>query len=344
MSFAPEFTNNNLYRVGSRNTNAAGLNLTAFSKPVTQLFPKSGPIDIANSFPWKNNGSTHEVPAIYAVEKELDYGVWARNLARLFSGAANLKNGILPDIYQNIYASNDTGFIYNFPWLMNNGDTMRSVSNSWGQTAGIDDMVKSIAGNFVGKGSKIGNLLGTAAGAALGSIAAGVGFESVQEYKDTSAQTLNLTFPLYNTISLESAYDNYTFVQLFTFQNLKTRTSFMTFIPPKIYTLYSNGIGGLYWPVAYVSDFTINNIGTTRRLTDFSKYGSSIIIPEAYKISITFKELLPQSSNIFESTAGGNLVSVTNRENTNTTINQQNAAAINVNTGVNNLAGNTRVA
>ena len=245
----------------------------------------------------------------------MDYGIWARNLSRIFSAAANAKNGRLPDIYQNIYAATETGFKYNFPWLLNNGDNMRTVSNSWGQTAGIDEMVKNIASAFSGKGGKFGKLFGTAAGAVMKTMAPGVGFETVQEYKDTSTQSIKVSFPLYNTISLESAYDNYTFVQLFTFQNLKTRTSFMTFIPPKIYTLYSNGIGGIYVPAAYVSDFSVDSIGTTRTLSDFSKFGSNIIVPEAYKINITFRELIPQSSNIFEGSAGGKIVSVTKKQN-----------------------------
>jgi len=82
-----------------------------------------------------------------------------------------------------------------------------------------------------------------------------------------------------------------------------------TFIPPKLYTLESNALGGIYWPVAHISDLKIDSIGTTRNISDFSS--QAILIPEAYKVTIVFKELLPQSSNIFDGSIGGRKIEVT---------------------------------
>ena len=101
---------------------------------------------------------------------------------------------------------------------------------------------------------------------------------------------------------------------MFTFQNLKNRTSFVTYIPPKIYSLDGLAFGGIYWPAAYVSNLDIESIGTTRYLYD-SGYnsqtgGKGLLVPEAYKISITFKQLVADSSNIFSGTMGGTKVQV----------------------------------
>ena len=64
MAYAPEFSDNKFYTVGSRNVSVAGVNLNSYTKPITKLFAKGGPIDICNNFAWKNSGSTDEVPAI----------------------------------------------------------------------------------------------------------------------------------------------------------------------------------------------------------------------------------------------------------------------------------------
>jgi hypothetical protein len=51
----------------------------------------------------------------------------------------------------------------------------------------------------------------------------------------------------------------------------------------------------------------VESIGTTREISDF---GSTILMPEAFKISLTIKQLVPNSSNIFEGAIGGNRVNV----------------------------------
>ena len=89
----------------------------------------------------------------------------------------------------------------------------------------------------------------------------------------------------------------------------------MTYIPPKLYTISNPYNGGIYIPVAIVSNYTVNSIGTTRVLSDHLQDGltnSRIIIPEAYKVSITFRELIPQSSNIMLGAMGGSKISVIN--------------------------------
>lgn len=281
------------------------------AKPYVKLRAK-GTVDVLNQLHWKNSGSTDEVPYIIAVEKELQYGMWAQNISRIFTFGENLINGEAQDPYQQLYAAAPTGFKYAFPWLLKGGDQIRNVNNSWGEVSnGIPQLLSKLGG----KGNKATDVLGSIAGGVVGAMSPGVGFEKIYEYKDTTQQELTIEFPLYNTASLQNAFDNYAFVSLFTFQNLKTRTSFMTYIPPKIYTLDSQNFGGIYWPLAYVSNLKIDSIGTTRNLSEFSDYNGgdnpNILIPEAYRVSITFREMLPQSSNTFAGSIGGAKVSVT---------------------------------
>lgn len=307
-----QFSNNKFFNAAPRNLTVAVLQSSQQS--VTKLVPKGdGLIDIVNNLQWKNSGSSDEVPSIIATEYELDYGQWTQNLANLISGIKNVATGEGLDIYQQIYHGTPTGFKYHFPWLITNGDNIRNVQSSWGKVDGLSDIISGAGSNATSQSNKgnLGNILGGLAGAAVGAFTPGVGFEQINEYKETTAQDLTISFPLYNTVSIEKAYDHHAFISLLTFQNLKTRTSIMTFVPPKLYNVQTLGLGGVYMPVAYIANLKIDSIGTTRILNEFSSYGTApILIPEAYKVTITFKELLPQSSNIFAGTMGGVKVQV----------------------------------
>ena len=95
---------------------------------------------------------------------------------------------------------------------------------------------------------------------------------------------------------------NYEFISLFGMQNLKIRTSFLTYIPPKIYSVESRGRGGVYMPAAYVSSYDVRSIGATREI---QIGGNTHLIPEAYKVSITLTELIQESANIMQGSLGG---------------------------------------
>lgn len=301
--------NTNLYTVGNKKITIPFVKIN--TQDVPYLNPKGGVIDIWKNFPWSNNGDVSEVPWIYVKELELDYGTWTTNIARLFQTSKDAWNGDKLDAYQIIYSATETGFSYAFPWLLNDGSQIRNVKNSWDQAQGVTDLLSKLnTGNSALE--NLGKLFGAGAALELGTQTAGVGVEPIYQYTGTNPSSITIKFPLYNTIDTKSAFDNYAFVSLFTFQNLKNRTSFLTYIPPKIYTLDSYAFGGIYWPAAYVSDLTIDSIGTTRYLSDYktSTGGNQLLVPEAYKVSITFTELLPQSSNIFAGTMGGTKVTV----------------------------------
>jgi hypothetical protein len=288
-------------------SNVPGLNaLTSAQGTGYELIPNNSTngIDIVNQHRWCNPGNnTSEVPHIDVTEYRLLYGAWAQNIAKV--------GGVLKSIWQDkaidpflvMYASETTNFRYSFPWLLKDGDNIRSVKNSWEKIPSIGDL-------FGGE-SSVGAVVGAGIAGIAGLYSPGLGMEPTYQYDETARQDLTIKFPLYNTYSIEDTMKNYAFVSLFTFQNLKTRTSFATFLPPCIYSLNSNALGGINWPLAYVSDLTIDSIGTTRALQGLNGTFSNLLVPEAYKVSITFKELIPQSSNSFGATMGGPKVVVT---------------------------------
>jgi hypothetical protein len=272
--------------------------------PAPQAKPSgSGLIDIVNGFRWKNSGSTDEVPSLYLTEYELGWGSWAQNLARLLATGARAYSEGQFDPYAVLYYANPTGFNYNLPFLLGNGGKIRSISNQWNAYGGLTGMFPK--NDNKNKVSGFGEFLG----GIVGGITPGVGTEDVYRYGNTQNETITISFPLYNTVTTAEAYQNYRFVSLFSFQNVKTRTSFLTFVPPCIYTVSSyNSKGGIAWPVAIVENLTIETIGTTRALNEFG--GGRILIPEAYKVNITLKQLIPTSANTLNATLGGQGVNV----------------------------------
>jgi hypothetical protein len=302
------FASNKYFRAQAGQQKVFGAsNLT---QPYPELKPKgSGLVDVTNTMRWSNYGSTEEVPSIFITEKELELGTWAANFLEIIRQAKNFTSGKGIDSYVSLYAAKNTGFWYNLPYLIKNGDNINAIGNSWGSSSGMGDLLNAVSGGGSGKASKLGGLVG----GAIGGILPGIGFEETQQWKSTAPQTLTISFPLYNTISQQDAFNHFSFVNLFAFQNLKTRTSLMTYLPPKIYIVDAGSIGGKYMAAAYVSEFKVDSIGTTRKLWDYAQFGpKELLIPEAYKVTITFVDLLSFSSNIFAATMGGTKIEVTN--------------------------------
>jgi hypothetical protein len=320
--------------------------LSTLSSSTTELVPKRKIVDILNEFKWKNNSrGTDEVPAVLLKEYELAYSMWASNFARVIQGAFDLSTNGTIDPYLALYFvknKNGTGFNYNLPYLLDNGAKMRNIRNEW---AVFDKNLMSAAANALGGDSKsggtlgdLGKIVGFGVGTAAGFASPGIGAEDVYEYKNTALEEITITFPLYNTGTTKEALDNYAFVNLITFQNLKTRTSFLTYIPPKLYSVSMNNNcqGGLYWPVAVITDLSIESIGTVRELRELNN--TPLLIPEAYKVSITLRQLLPNSSNIFEGAIGGRKVEVLTEFAFNNTVNDIiGGATSSIGEGINNF-------
>ena len=324
-----------------------------------------GYIDILNNFNWTTGGYVDEVPYIIAKEMELEFGQIIQNLAGYLDAINNATGNVAKinssgnnntdpnDPYAKLYAAHDTGFTYVFPHLIKNGSSIKgATANTWkrnnigslvgGLAKGAVDTAAGLFGEGVERGvSELTNYVGKFFGNEL--VGSGIGLEDIVTYSATAPRSIKITFPLYNTDSEQSAIRNFDFVNLFGLQNLKMRTSFGTFIPPKIYTVESPGQGGIYMPAAFVSHYDVQSIGTTRFMNT-GQYSAAAgtsnnstngrIIPEAYRVEITFQEIIPPSSNIMWGSLGGNKVSVINNTTfNNNTVTPNDAKAINLNTG-----------
>ena len=240
---------------------------------------------------------------------------------KIFTNCQEFNKQHLADPYKDMYLAEETGFAYNLPYLKDTKTIKGQIQNNWSSNdAGVFQIFESVAPNIY----KFANTLGSDS-------AAGWGVEPLVNYKQTTCRNLNLTFPLYNTLDLESANDNFSFITLFNFQNLKTRTSWTTYLPPKMYSVETQAEGGIYMPLAYVKSFTVYGLGQLREMKDFgsltsSGFGGGLLdffgnmgvsknfgrlIPEAYRVVISLEEVIPESVNIAIGSLGHRKVTVT---------------------------------
>jgi len=265
-----------------------------FSWPLVS--PVEGTIDIIKDFQWKNNMTVNaisEVPAISLKEYTLPYGKWTQNILNLFKNIADLKKQ--DDPYGMLYEGIATGFNYRLPYLIKPGDSLNGdIVNTW-KPLDLEKMpvFGGLIKTAIGKSDSIASF-----------ITSGFSYETPQTFESSNNKSVSISFPLYNTVDIKKTIDNFWFVQLFALQNLKIRTTYLTHIPPKIYTVESEGGGGVFMPAAYVSNYSIKSIGATREI-DIGN-GSSSLIPEAYKVTITLTSLIPESTNIYRGAANPN--------------------------------------
>ena len=273
--------------------------------------PTSALINVLKNFDWKNPGNIDEVPHVIAKEYTLIWGQTVTNLQKILQiGQSLAENRIDP--YLVMYSSKPTGFNYVFPYLVTTGTSIHNVTNTWatGDASTVIGVEKAIADSASKVANKATDWLTSLAGLGTGAMSnsfAGYGTEEIKTYQSTTNQSLTITFNLYNTISPESAYRNYRLITLLKFQNLKTRSSFMTYIPPKLYSITSPYRGGINMPVAQISTLSVISIGNSRVLSEVS---SEVSIPEGYAVSITFEQLISESANIFQGTIDGSIVNV----------------------------------
>jgi hypothetical protein len=272
-------------------------------------------IDIYKDHHWQLSKNVDEVPSVILKEYKLEYGRWTASLVRMLKTVKSItgKNTDASDSYQNLYIGEPTGFSYRLPYVLpsNTPQPVRGVlSNTWDKSSGdvtgnLFSGIKSIV-DFVGAG-----------------LTSGWGTEDILRYGSTDRRALSLSFYLYNTEDLASINDNFSFISLFYLQNLKTRTSWTTFLPPKVYSVDTMADGGIYMPMAYVENYDVKAIGQLRdfkemsgasyaALNSISSFvpGGGRLIPEAYLVTITLREALPESTNIMAGALGGKKVTV----------------------------------
>ena len=231
-----------------------------------------------------------------------------KQLAREFLGINNKDKNMMS--YEGLYLTEDTGFIYNLPYLTD--DYLEAAVN-------MTDTGPLVAG--LQKGLDI-----------LGDI---VFMDKPGTYIEQSKQvtlgengrSLRISFPLLNTGTYEEISRNWQLIFALVFQSKHGRVSKALIEVPCIYEVFMEGVS--YMPYAYMSNIDIQFLGSRRKMKINVPSPSSgralmegaagnsklieTIIPDAYQVNLTVTGLNPESRNMMVRALGDPVITVSER-------------------------------
>ena len=304
-------------RVNIRDSYRWDLNMGAKAKnnvaPVilteyTQAVSSSAMANLAQLAAWKKTLGNIGIAAVRAAGLDSDE----------YSSADSFDNP-----YDSMYRLNPTKWEYILPYVM--GDIYLNTSAKWvTQESDISKIVGGIDGAFsksagAGDGSASGSTSNTYS--AIKSLMSGikknvvntVDFSELPRTYAPPSEGGNLTvnFRLFNTMDVKDVKKNWEFVYLFTNQNLFIRRTINEITPPVLYKMTIPGFRSV--PLCYVESFTATPLGQMRYYKlDENDPMSTRQVPEAYDITINFKEMFAYSQNIHRYMEdSNNLISVT---------------------------------
>lgn len=219
----------------------------------------------------------------------------------------------LKDPYSGLYYATPTNLRYNLPYV--NIENMVSIDSSWKEPAedGIISKTLSNAKDFLSKSST-----GAAAGltafdlylgyneASMAAAEPGYAREKIKGFAPSeNGDSVAITFYLYNTLGVKQIRNNWEFLYVLTYQNLPNRRSINLLDPPCVYEVTIPG--HKHYPVAVIEKLSVQNIGTTKcinietgELSTPSNNYNVKIIPEAYQVKLTIRNLLTTTQNLFK--------------------------------------------
>tara|TARA_R110002074_G_scaffold51396_1_gene129956 strand:+ start:102 stop:959 length:858 start_codon:yes stop_codon:yes gene_type:complete len=270
--------------------------------------------DVVKDYDWtsspRGSGMRKKAPRVWVKSYKLKSNQILQAIQGFIAIAEGSTGGDAKSFYDKLYGDATTPEDdFNFPFF---SDNVRSFSNTFGDTfqggiggsggigSGVNEAIKGFAGgaaqvaNF-GKdaaatdwgdvGSKI---LSKDFSGALGAVGGtggnpGAYIESPMFYQfDKSDGSLAVSFVVSNTINADSIDKNHKLVQRLTFINRPLRKDSVAVDPPRIYKVKVPGQRFIRW--AYCESFAVNLLGTKREI-------NGVIVPEAYRIDMSFKSL-----------------------------------------------------
>lgn len=218
--------------------------------------------------------------------------------------AASSKGSGVLGPYEQLYYTKDTGFVYSIPYME---EQFKTTSNSFGTDGGPD------------QGKDLLMKLGKKAAVAMKDVAAGFNISDPGTYVEQpqlydfggrEKKSYTCSFPLINTNSFNDVIRNWQLIFLLIYQNTPNRLTRDLIDPPCIYE--ANLDGTWYSKYAYVSQVDIKFLGATRRMNlpipteaaadgtgdrSRSSFEVQTIIPDAYQVSVTVKEIFAETQN-----------------------------------------------
>lgn len=178
----------------------------------------------------------------------------------------------------------------------------------------------------IGDGLNLAADIGEMASAAQDSLKyvfAGAHSEKAKTYSYGGGNQFDISFYLFNNIDWAETVKNWQLIYLLQYQNLPNRLNRLIITPPVIYEVNVPGyFYSMYTSIKSIeidyigSHFLLNmpieflgegNVGTEEikkastggTPNSFSSRDVKVLVPEAYKVNITFQNLLPETQNLY---------------------------------------------
>ena len=203
-------------------------------------------------------------------------------------------NSLLSDLltsYIGIYFTQKTHFKYVLPYLESSFINQKNQFSSSQQNAGFGaSLVTDTLMPAIDTAAATANLF-----------TPGTYIEKPKYYQyPAEGEQFNISFPLLNTFTSSNYLpyvQNYELLWILSYQNKPYRTAFSRILPPKIYSIYIPGVK--FVPYAYISNMSVDFVGTKRLLDITLPHGKTVSapIPDAYQVNLTFTSLLADIGN-----------------------------------------------
>ena len=234
--------------------------------------------------------------------------------------------------YENMYGVTASKFKYIIPFFE---DNWKSINNSWqdiNASEGLGSLFGGKAFSGATKGMEIAKQLSTGFG---------VDFAKTFSYASEGPSTklslvLDNTYDSYFDNRRYNSYQhNWELIFLLLYQNLPNRRNKLFFDPPVIYKAQVPGVFSYLY--SYISALSVECVGNRQPREIFLNFQNEegllelktfkTLIPEAFKVNIEIKSLLPETKNLFLhsfedkiTTSTQNPISIQNPNNTSETV------------------------
>jgi hypothetical protein len=273
-----------------------------------------GTYDVVTNYRWTlsdkinydDPDSLNEVPYVILKEYEIDestiktqFDYYSRGVKEAVVESDTSK--LAP--YDQLFPRKTTNNLYRFPYF---SDVNFEINTPpWQSLDGIEQ-VGNAAGN-VGKfllgsdfGQNITNFINNTAKVATAGLAAvypKVGIMDRPKLWDRhDFRTIEIKFPLFNTLKPDDWKANRSLCWILVNQNLYTKKSFITGMPPVYYEVIIPGQHYSY--AAAVTNLVIYNRGNMRQLRDDRNL--QVMVPDAYEVNLTLTDMVMPSRNLFQ--------------------------------------------
>lgn len=215
------------------------------------------------------------------------------NLQSIFNNKLSSTVSTAKDVYEVIWpTTKPTNYIYTLPYY--NPISFSLQTQEWKSLEPLGDQLKEFArkipvvGNFA---ANVMDLVESTTKLAMSTKFSNVGVvDRPRLFGAHNNRTIDISFPLYNTVRSEDWKVHRDFIQNIMSQNLFYKKDYITGSPPVFYQVYIPGQYFCY--AACMTNFEVKNLGNIRK-----EQGE--IVPDAYQIDMTLSEMVMPSKNQF---------------------------------------------